>query len=177
MRELEKNEVIELSKKLWDSKKMQKYLQGDFIYYELENGGIIHLKKKCSIDNTIYYDDETEAPNVTENFFIHYNMKNFYSEYHEIIQEYECTPPYLIYNYCNNKDIVAVCSYKNIADYEKQLKWAKNKDLFVRFMTKEEQEEYKQIIENVKNKYIERLKKYYKRYNNKITTYGYWANR
>ena len=33
------------------------------------------------------------------------------------------------------------------------------------------------FIYQMRHKYIERLKKYYKRYNGKIRTWGYWANR
>lgn len=48
---------------------------------------------------------------------------------------------------------------------------------FVRYLTAEEQSELLEIIKDLQNKYIERLKKYYKRYSKNIRVSGYWANR
>jgi len=177
MRELEKNEVIELSKKIWEHEDMQKYTQLNFNFYQLKNGEILQFinYKKIPISKTIYYSDEYEEPKVTEDHFINYNMRNFYSEIHEMNIKYDYTKPYLIDNYGRN--IASVCTNEYVADYDNNLEWARKKGLFIRFLTDEEIEEYKLIVEDIKKNYIERLKKYYKKYFNKIKTCGYWADR
>lgn len=44
-------------------------------------------------------------------------------------------------------------------------------------MTNEEIQEYNKICDEFMNNYIERLKKYFKKYNKNICCVGYWANR
>ena len=43
--------------------------------------------------------------------------------------------------------------------------------------SEEQNEQFINIMYELKEAYIKRLKTYYKRYADKITTYGYWANR
>lgn len=48
---------------------------------------------------------------------------------------------------------------------------------FKRYLTNEEEKDFIKLMFERKNQYIDRLKKYFKKYNSKITTSGYWANR
>lgn len=51
-----------------------------------------------------------------------------------------------------------------------------NQDMY-ELLSDEENEQFINIMYELKENYIKRLKTYYKRYADKITTYGYWANR
>ena len=55
--------------------------------------------------------------------------------------------------------------------------YAHESPVFVRYLTDEETKEILQAYEQIKQDYEKRLRTYYKRYHDKITTHGYWANR
>ena len=178
---LNNEESLEVAKTLWDSEKMQKYLIDKYDFYTTNDGLIIELEKvnKIAIDKTMYYDDETESPEVNESNFINYNRSNFparslqnYLEEKENLQTHGCASGrydyngiYFRLNY-NNNDKVVNCN------------WFDDKDqYFKRYLTKEEESEFIKLLNERQEKYIERLKKYFKRYGKNITTHGYWANR
>ena len=52
-----------------------------------------------------------------------------------------------------------------------------DKKYFVRYLTPEEEKDLIEIIKDLQKKYIDRLKKYYKRYSKNIHVSGYWVNR
>ena len=178
---LTKEETKELSKTLWQKEDMQDFIVNKYDFYKTNDGLIIELEKvnKISIDKTIWYDDETEEPTLTEALFISYNMSNepsrSLSNYLEEVERlrinrcasgrYDFRGIYFVECNSSNKNIVA-CN------------WFDEKDkYFKRYLTQEEQREYIELMEDRKNQYIERLKKYYKRYNKNIYCQGYWANR
>ena len=182
LRLLNEEETKEIAKKLWESEKMQKYLIDTYDFYTTKDGLILELEKvkKISIDKTMYYDDEYEAPEVCENNFINYNRYNIpgrnleeYLQEKKNLEERGCATGLYDYNGIYfietrfDKDFMVGCS------------WLDDKDnrYFKRYLTVEEQEDYKQLMEERKEQYIERLKKYFKRYGKNVTTYGYWANR
>lgn len=68
---------------------------------------------------------------------------------------------------CTNRDIANISMYD---DHSYKLG-------FKRYLTDDEAQEIKKLVELLKADYIKRLKTYYKRYGDKITTHGYWANR
>ena len=173
--------ALEVVKTLWQDEKMQNYLLDKYDFYKFNDGLVIELEKvnKISIDKTMYYDDEQDAPKKTEQNFINYNGSNFparglenYLEEKESLETRGCASGrydykgiYLRTSY-NNNDIVVHCN------------WFDEKDkYFKRYLTEEEQKEYIELMEERQAKYIERLKKYFKRYGKNITTYGYWVNR
>lgn len=179
--QLTSEEVQELAKELWDTEDMQKYLIETYDFYKTNDGLIIELQKvnKLAIDKTIWYDDETEAPEATENFFINYNMSNEpsrnlsnYLEEAERLRTNGCATGrydyqgiYFVEHYTKNNKIVS-CN------------WFDDKDkYFKRYLTEEEQQDYINLMEDRKNQYIERLRRYYKRYGKNINVCGYWANR
>ena len=160
---------------------MQKYIVNTCDFYKTKDGLIIELEKvnKITIDKTMYYDDEMEAPIINENNFIIYNRHNIPGRnLEEYLQEkenlntrgiatgrYDYKGIYFVATYYNNDDIVS-CG------------WVDEKDkYFKRYLTSEEEKEYIELMETRKQQYLERLKKYFKRYGKHINTYGYWANR
>lgn len=174
-------ELKELAKKLWDSESMQDYIIDKYDFYKTKDGLIIELEKvnKITIDKTIWYDDETEAPEKTETFFINYNMSNEpsrslsnYLEEAERLKTNGCASGrydyqgiYFVEHYTKNSEVVS-CN------------WFDEKDkYFKRYLTNEEQQEFIELMEDRKQQYIERLKTYFKRYNKHIHVSGYWANR
>lgn len=178
---LTNEEALEVAKTIWSSPKMQDYLIKKYDFYKTNDGLIIELEKvnKISIDKTIYYDDETEAPKITENNFIIYNksnmparsLENYLEEKERLLNngcatgKYDYNGIYFKLNYINNDKIVC-------------FDWFDEKDkYFKRYLTEDEQKEYIELMKNRQNEYINRLKKYFKRYGKHITTHGYWANR
>lgn len=178
---LNKEESEEIAKELWTSENMQKYLVDTYDFYITKDNLIIELQKvnKLSIDKTMYYDDEYNAPDVNENNFIYYNrsnvpehsLNNYLEEKERLLTQgcatgkYDYNGIYFRLNYTNN-DKVVNCN------------WFDDKDqFFKRYLSEEEEKDYIELIKDRQQQYLERLKKYYKRYGKHITTYGYWANR
>lgn len=179
---LNEDETKEIAKKLWDNDEMQKYIISKYDFYRFNDGLIIELEKvkKISIDKTFYYDDEFEAPEITEKNFINYNMKNdparglenYLKEKESLFKNgcasgmYDYKNIYLITHYYNNDDVV-------------DFNWFDEKDerYFKRYLTNEEEKEFIKLMFERKEQYIDRLKKYFKKYSNKIYAMGYWANR
>ena len=180
--ELSEEEKREIAKELWNSAEMQDYIIKSNDFYKTKDGLILELEKvnKISIEKTMYYDDETEAPEVTENNFILYNRYNVpgrnleeYLKEKESLLNHGCATGrydyqgiYFTAQYYTNEKVV-VCG------------WSDEKDsrYFKRYLTPEEEKDYIELMQNRKAQYIERLKKYWKRYGQHVTTHGYWANR
>lgn len=181
LKKLIPEEVGELAKKLWDTPRMQDFIIDKYDFYKTSDGLIIELEKvnKISINKTMWYDDETEGPEVTENNFIIYNRSNMpgrnlqaYLEEKENLQKNGCASGRYDYkgiyfqNIRNDKNYMVGCS------------WFDDKDYFVRYLTEEEQKDFIQLQQEREKQYIERLKKYYKRYGQKfVRKEGYWVNR
>lgn len=178
LKELTLEEKTDLAKQLWSRKDMQDYLVGEYDFYKTSDNIILRLQKinKISIDKTMYYDDETEAPAKTENNFILYNRYNIPGrDLEEYLREKErlnndgCASGQYDYQGIYFQSINEKCS----ACY-----WHyKHDKYFQRYLTEEEEKEYIELMLERKEKYIERLKKYWKRYGKHVQTHGYWANR
>ena len=175
---LNEKETEEIAKLKWNSEKMQKYIIDTYEFYKTKDGLILELEKvkKISIDKTMYYDDEMEAPEITEKNFIIYNRYNIPGRsLEEYLQEKENlkTRGFASGRYDYNG--MYFLDYGNV---QAGIGWAYDKDkYFKRYLTPEEEKDYIELMETRKNQYIERLKKYFKRYGKHVTTYGYWANR
>lgn len=179
--ELTEEEKQDLAKKIWNSEDMQKYLLETYDFYKTQDGLIIELQKvkKITIDKTMYYDDEYEAPEVSEKNFINYNGSNIpgrnlenYLEEKEKLQTQGCATGrydyqgiYFVVNY-SNRDNVVSCNWMD-----------EKNNTFKRYLTKEEETDFIELQQERKNQYIERLKKYFKKYGKNVRTSGYWANR
>lgn len=155
-----------------------KYFYKKRILFLTNDGYILELENDPSISKTLWYDDETPAPGKTEQYFINYNIglnlpyrniDNYLEEKEKLEKtggasgKYDYTGIYFDSPYTNSKRI--------------GFDFLDEKKYFIRYMTKEEQNELIEIIRDLQNKYIERLKKYWKRYSKNICISGYWANR
>lgn len=183
LKKLDSEEVKEVAKKLWDTPKMQEFVIDKYDFYKTNDGLILEFEKvnKISINKVMWYDDEQEDPGKSEANFLIYNRHNTpgrsleaYIEEKENLQKNGCASGrydykgiYFIQHYYKNNEIVAC-------------KWFDEKDerYFVRYLTEEETSDFIQLEKERKEQYIERLKKYYKRYGQKyVRTEGYWVNR
>lgn len=176
MKLLSKEEFLEKLKGL-ERPSMADWFVKEFIAYETSDSKLLTFRKNETIDKTIYYDDEMEAPNVTLEYFKRYNKNN--RDSYRLIEEYnENTMPYFIDNYCTDKTRVCVIANDfTYLDYKEALDDNIKRGIFQRYLTLEEIKEYNEIVEELRKKYDKRLEAYYKKYNKHITTYGYWANR
>ena len=174
-------EIEEIAKAEWKSPKMQDFIKKSYDYIITKEGYYIELEKisKYGIEKTMWYDDEGEAPEKSEANFIYYNMKNknpmrnieAYLEEKERLEKNGCATGMYDYNgfyietYKEGKR-----AYINFYDDTTGKK--------IRYLSKEEEKEYIKIMKYYKEKYLERLKKYWKRYGKEhVSVNGYWANR
>lgn len=157
---------------------IEKANQKDFkrynIYMLSDNYHFIVIDTKWTIDKDLYYDDEQEAPKITLEYFKSKNKVNI--KYYKIEKE-EMMKPYFLINYYGNDKEVVINRDIYYSNYCDKLEWAKNKNLFVNFLTKEDIKEYNKIIDELTKAYDERLEKYFKKYNKNIYAIGYWVNR
>lgn len=173
--EFKKLEKEEIKKQLMEreSERFAEYLVSNNDYYATKDGYYIEIEKanKLSIEKTIYYDDETEAPKINFENFKNYNDAVFARlEYLKEKASLAYEHFYLAHN--------SICDEKN-AHVVVLDNWADDlrKQYIIRELTHEEKVDYLIIMEKRANDYLERLKKYYNRYQKHITTCGYWANR
>lgn len=174
-------EIEQIVKSKWQDPKMQDFLKKSYDFYILKDGYFFEVEKysKISIHKTMWYDDETEGPENNENNFISYNLKmsdpfdhiQAYLDERERLQKMGCATGrydykgfYIEIYRTDTKEIY-------ISFYDE------NRGQKIRYLTEEEQNDYIAIKKDIKEKYIERLKKYYKRYNNHVHASGYWVNR
>lgn len=144
------------------------------IYMLEDNYHFIVIDTKWTIDSDLYYDDEMDAPEVTLEYF---KAKNRYNIKYHKLEDTEYIKPYFMINYCNNDRQLCICSSSRMGNYMNNLEYAKEKNLFVRYLTDEEIKQYNDIVEQLTIEYDERLDKYFKRYNKNIYAIGYWVNR
>lgn len=144
------------------------------IYMLNDNYHFIAIDTKWTIDNDLYYDDEQEAPKVTLQYF---KLKNQVNIKYNKIENDKMIKPYFMINYSGNDKEVCINRDIYYSNYCDNLKWAQDKNLFVRFLTNEEIEQYNNIIDELNKEYDKRLENYYKKYNKNIYAIGYWANR
>lgn len=124
--------------------------------------------RKPSIERTMYYDDEHEAPSKSyeswERYNLFYNFKERTDYDGNVIPKF--TKEHCIYK---NKEYGFLSIIPEGYEYFTDEK--------VRRLTQEEIDDLNAMVQEQREKYIKRLKAYYKKYSDKITTYGYWANR
>lgn len=154
----------------WKDKKMQEYLIKKYDYYKTSDGIIIEIQKanSLSINKTIWYDDELPNDLVPKLCFGNFEVENRHN-----CNRYDCYNrefhKHTKFYFCNGGGTISFIDYDRFN--------TGNIDYIKREITKEEMEEILSIYKEQKDNYIERLRKYYKRYNNKISVQGYWANR
>lgn len=192
MKRLTKEEAFELLCKINKDSKSEhwkKYYQQQAkqnYYYQFDDGFVIKFERS-RIDRTMYYNDEYEAPSTTLERFINYNMwhnlhdlgiEKWIEEENDLKSHGCCggghSKMWLAQEYDDDRKLLSLrTSIDRFCDgvYPHESK------LFVRYLTDEETKEILQAYEQIKQEYEKRLRTYYKRYHDKITTCGYWANR
>lgn len=185
MREATPEEIENIVQSKWDSERMQNYCKKTEDFYILNDGLVLELEKvnKISIDSHFWFDDEKPIPENSEALFLNENIKfhlpernyNNYWEQWESLQSgkgatglYDYNGIQLRLNYSNNNIIVYAC-YQAMRECDRAY--------FKRYMTSLEVHDFNEIVKARQEAYIERLKKYYKRYGSKVRCSGYWVNR
>ncbi len=146
-----------------------KKLLNDYIVLKTDDNLYIILNISTpSINTTLWFDDELPIPEKTEELFIKENMKLNGSQLTRYIDNINNAYLYNPYKGVKENLLTVSCDYR--ADAISNLTY--NRDL-----TADEKVVIKSIIDVLIDKYVKRLKKYYKRYNDKICCCGYWVNR
>lgn len=162
------------------------YFFKKYLLIQTKDGYILELDelKHPEIENCMYYDDETPAPSTEFASFKHYNMQYKIWQH---IEKYFDELNNLKTNGCASgfydyKGFWIACydnetRRSNWEMYDRQCQHTNRENYFARYLTEEEQTDLLKVYEFYKQKYIDRLEKYYKRYGQHIHTWGYWANR
>lgn len=172
---LTQEERTALAKREWNNTKMQEYLLQSYDFYKTTDGIVIEITKpnKLSITKTLYYDDENEPPQITLGNFLIWNKHNcnrydYYKEKTQSINQY----------FYFTKQNTEVSCVEVFTDWEIQGDrfGTFSKGIAQRELTDNEKQDILTLYKEQKDKYTERLTKYFNKYKDKITTWGYWAN-
>jgi len=160
------NYLLKLEEK--DNKHFKEIMKSYIVLRTDDSLYVILNIDKPSIDKDLWFDDEEPIPKKTEELFVKYNLQmngSKFTRYNEDIEK-----GYLYNPYKGSKKGLAsiLCRYR-----------AENQDNFTYYRDLKEDEKtfINSIVTILLDEYIERLKKYYKRYNDKIYCRGYWVNR
>ena len=193
MKRLKKDEAFALLTKIdgnnrsesWNKYLQQKAKQN--YYYQFDDNLVVEFDRS-RIDGVMYYNDEYEAPSTALESFINYNMcHNLYDrgiekwiEAENDLKNHGCcsgshSKMWLAQYYDDGRKILSLET--TAGRYLHDVDYAHESPVFVRYLTDDETKEILQAYEQIKQDYEKRLRTYYKRYHDKITTHGYWANR
>ena len=158
------NELVGLREelsKVWNER-MTNFCIKKTNYIKINNLFVGVCDAKPTIKKEIYYNDEYEAPkNNKTNFLL--AQENSFPKIFENSNDL-----YLINQYTsNNKN-----NLKTIVQFDE---WEVKEGSIP--VTDEMLEEINKVIEKARAKFSKRLESYYKRYSDKISVNGYWANR
>lgn len=153
--------------KQWNGhQRMVNHCLKEHVYAQL-NDRHIHVMNKPRIESNMYYQDidyytgeMAKAPSKKFDSFRAYNMRQF-----EILLDH-----------FNNRDVVVIDHGFGITGWSTKYHSEAMREDF-RLATDQEIETIKQALNEEIEKYEKRLKTYYKRYADKITTTSYWADR
>lgn len=109
------------------------------------------------ISRDLWFRDDNEIPEKSEELFINYNLGDYSMEH----KKYIMRTGYLIYI----SDINYISCIKNGIDE------------VIRPLRDDEKEVIEAALNERKAKFIKRLKTYWKKYNNKVYVCSYWADR
>ena len=169
---LTEEEKMNFAKSEWQDPKMQDYILTTYNYYKTFDGLIFEIEKasKLSITKTLYYDDEYNAPEINFANFEWHNRHN--CNKYDYLQE-KAEHEYNKFYFAINGNLKNVC-VEVLNGWE--LKERPHNEI-TRELTADEKQDILTLYKQQKDEYTTRLKKYWNKYKNHITTYGYWANR
>jgi len=154
-------------KKVWGSdKSMVEHCLKSSYYLKLKDC-FVSFDHKPTIQKTLYYNDEYKSPEITKENFISYNMRyNFKNALNYNLDN----DLFLFPNYDQAPEIKYL---RDLKPYEMERENINN----LRKVTKEEKIIIKNLLDSFKENYLKRLNTYWKRYKDKVSSHGYWANR
>ena len=164
MKDLRELLVLQLGEKTGE------YAFKNFSYLEHGDKYIEIGSKKPTITKTFWYDDERPAPEIDEEYFIDGNLSNNRFLYE--LDGGRGTELYVIEKYYNDRTNGRVCGLTYL--YEEQLDRI---DYIVEKVTPELLEKINAGAKVLELEFIERLKRYWKRYSKHVRACGYWVNR
>ena len=151
-----------------NDKKMVDYCLKSSKYIQIDSMFVDACNTKPSITKEFYYNDEYDAPDTGYKTFMEKNERNA-PQLHNICDiDCKIRKPYFIPQYSNNRaDNCLVCvTYLEAPT-----------DDVIREVTESELIQLNEAIAEVRKDYTKRLETYFKRYSDKISTHGYYANR
>lgn len=160
------------------------FMKDDYIMMDC---GIPVRIDRPGIKSTVYYDDEYDSPlrGSEDNkkaawmaYNLQYDAPNAYTfqygeriKYHDFRED--CRKPF-VYDLRNQGMLGCVRLQPHYFDDFEQREYEMDRR---HVLTEDEFNEYLACLDRLTNAYKKRLESYWKRYRNKISSYGYWANR
>lgn len=165
----DKTTLIELLNQQWDNdaSMVKECLKSTYIKLDDK---FVAVANKWGIDKDIYYDDETDRPEVDFDYFANYNIRDKARMW--ALESNSCNSTARLYiapNYYHDQTNGKLCGLRYMEDCESK------KDC--ELVTTEQLYLINQAEAKVLEDYKKRLAVYWKRYSDKVRTRGYWANR
>lgn len=161
------------------------YMNNEYIQFDC---GVIEVGKP-SIKSEFWYDDEgdsplSEDPEQRKDYFIKENLRSHFNDF-GLSEWRECEKALKEGRACSgrhlSRPLVAIwpsgqCYPVFMVDRE-WMEHDRRRGMVTVEMTDEEIEQFGSIIDGMKARYMKRLETYWKRYSDKVSAHGYWANR
>lgn len=168
-------ELTDILAKIWNNQEdMVKHCLKNRKYVQLADGRYVDVSEtKTRIESEMWYDDTTAGPD-TKSFdvFKAYNLRN-------APQRYEATR---VRSWGEERSLVLLPQYRGDTEgkllgiaYQTEHERAQHSS--TEEVTPEQLETFNSAIDEVRADFEKRLATYWKRYSNKVSRRGYWADR
>ncbi|MBQ7030816.1 MAG: hypothetical protein IJN13_00395 [Bacilli bacterium] len=159
------NYIIDLEKR--DLKHFNELMKKYDLFKTQDNYIIVFEYESPCINKDLWFDDEQPLPELTEELFINYNMRQL-----NTIKEKNGLKTFMYNPYYKSEN-----PFNCVRCSQNGYSYAVTENTFIRHLTDEEEKVILALDDEVSEKYLQRLKNYYKRYKDKIYVRGYWVNR
>jgi hypothetical protein len=140
----------------------ERIMNSHLIYKTTDGIYVSFDSSKRRICTDLWFSDDRDIPEESEALFVAYNLRTNGSS------EIDVSSVYCFRKYAKHEGHDIACVSKT--------GWVDDDD-FARYLTEEERNEVKAILDSMNAEYTDRLKKYWKRYSKHVMTRGYWADR
>lgn len=151
--------------------RMVKHCLNDYRYLFIDGQFVQIIGSKPTIHSVMYYDDETEGPNHNYAAFVAYNESHTHLDhYKKMANSWGDYVPLVIgpaYWGDRTDGKLASVGYSRTEEVAEGYRKVTDEELIL----------INQVVDEVKEDYLKRLDRYFKRYSDKICSSGYWANR
>jgi len=161
-----KMELKKLLEKQWNNEGMVEHCLKSNKYIRIADKWLNIGDKKPSIRKQFWFDDEKPIPEPTKELFIRQNLFLNGPEPYELTNRYH-EPLVIIPNYWDDRTDFELCSLAYGND-------SKGEQIEV---TEEMLKKINKARDEIKQDFIKRLERYWKRYSKHVRTTGYWVNR